>query len=142
MNIYIYGTKTFQNTVNSILTQTNIDENIEVIKSLKRLKETIKNTPDEFFIIDSERIYQENFFTKRFSFFIPKDNIKKSFLEQYGLDDIYFNSVEGMVIYLQKRLELLNDKKNVHKNLNEIKNIDDIEDFQIQEVVSELTIKN
>jgi hypothetical protein len=170
LNIYIYGAKDFNKSVSKVLTNANITEGIETINTLSRLKSVIEETPQEVFIIDESKIYQENFLNRKFSFLVPKESVEKGFLDQHGVGDICFHSVEGIVTYLKNRFESLNEVQEVleepsseeieeldevtddtinetleevpsYKDSSEIEKIEDIEDFQIQEAISELENK-
>lgn len=185
MNIYIYGAKDFKKSVSSILSKADINDGVETINSLSRLKTTIQETPREIFIIDESKIFEENFLNKKFSFLRPKDAIEKSFLKEHGVGDICFHSVDGIVTYLKNRFEtpakenpleeepeiIQDNEDNIEeieedelvaldediqeeneiveleeeippKDSTEIEDINEIEDFHIQEVVSELETKN
>jgi hypothetical protein len=174
LNIYIYGAKDFKNSVSTILAKSDIVDGVEKVNSLSRLQSVIQETPKEIFIIDESKIYQENFLNKKFSFLKPKDGIEKQFLDQHGVGDICFHSLEGIVTYLKSRLDLsqdsakgvldeshetiesLDDNEDImedlgpleevseeasYKDLSEIEKIEEIEDFQMEEVVLELESK-
>jgi hypothetical protein len=173
LNIYIYGAKDFKNSVSTILAKSDIVNGVEKVNSLSRLQSVIQETPKEIFIIDESKIYQENFLNKKFSFLKPKGGIEKQFLDQHGVGDICFHSLEGIVTYLKSRLDLsqdsakdvlddsyetmsLDDNEDImedlgpleevseeanYKDLSEIEKIEEIEDFQMEEVVLELESK-
>ena len=158
MNIYIYGSKEFKRSVNTILLKADIVQKIDNINTISRLKKLIKDTPDDIFIIDEEKIIYENFFTKTLKFLNPKDGIEKKFLNKYGVGDICFNSLDGVVSYIKSRtkefddLEFNGNEKIIKDNLEdekivtfkdptEIKSIEEIEEFQMDEAILDLKNK-
>lgn len=105
MIIYIYGNKKFKKEINALLLKSGIKENIEEINSLSIFKSTIKQYPDNIFLIDHEKIIDDKSFINKINFFKAKDGIEKTFLEQYGVGDICFNSMNGFVQYILSRLD-------------------------------------
>lgn len=110
MNIYIYGNTAFNNEIHKILDRGNIRFKIdegEVIEvtNLPYLKELIQEDPYQIFIIDENKIIEDNFISKYLKFLIPKDAIDKKFLDQNGIGDISQRTYTDLLIYIEKRLE-------------------------------------
>ena len=104
MYIYIYGSEKFKIEVNKLLKKANINDNIEYIKTPIVLKSTIKDSPNEIFLIDNDKIIDDTVLLDKLNFLKPKDGINKSFLNKYGVGDICFNSMNGLVDYISFRL--------------------------------------
>lgn len=127
MNIYIYGNELFTGKIHTILDQINIkfkiDGEVKNIDNIDKLKELIKNDPTDIFLIDQDKIIVENFSTKLLKFLVPKDGIKKTFLDKYGIGDISIRDYDDLGIYINKRLEAI---ENAKPKAHEITSIDDI----------------
>lgn len=137
MNIYIYGSTSFINEIHKILDHGNIrfkidDGEILEVSSVNYLKELIQENPHQIFLIDQHKIIEEDFIGKYLKFLLPKDGIKKSYLDQYGIGDISLRTYNDLAIYLEKRLESTLKKPKA----SEIQSIEDIleafEDDDIQ----------
>lgn len=110
VNIYIYGDGTFSNEIHKILDHGNIrfkinDGEITEVTNLKYLKELILENPYEIFLIDENKIIEDDFITKYLKFLLPKDGIDKNFLDNNGIGDISTRTYDDLLIYLEKRLE-------------------------------------
>ena len=110
MNIYIYGGKAFTNEIHKILDRGNIrlkidDGIIKDVEDLEEIKQLIKDEPYEIYLIDENRIIEDDFVSKYLKFLLPKNGIKKTFLDKYGIGDISLRSYDDLSIYIQKRLE-------------------------------------
>jgi hypothetical protein len=110
MNIYIYGGKAFTNEIHKILDRSNIrlkidDGVIRDVETLEQIKQLIKDEPYEIYLIDENRIIEDDFVSKYFKFLLPKNGIKKTFLDKYGIGDIGLRTYDDLLIYIQKRLE-------------------------------------
>ena len=110
MNIHIYGGDTFKKKIHTILDHGNIKFKIEDgevidLNSLSELEDSIKEYPHEIFLIDQNKIIEDDFITKYFKFLIPKDGIKKEFLDKYGVGDISLRSSDELLFCLVKRIE-------------------------------------
>jgi len=128
VNIHIYGSDTFKNKIHTILDHGNIrfkidDGKIITIYNLSELKEFIKEDPHQIYLIDEDKIIEEDLLTKYFKFLIPKDGIDKSFLDQYGVGDISIRDYNDLIVYLEKRLE---SSVGIRPKAKEIKSIDDM----------------
>ncbi len=127
MNTYIYGNELFTGKIHTILDQINIkfkiDGEVKNIDNIDKLKELIKNDPTDIFLIDQDKIIVENFSTKLLKFLVPKDGIKKTFLDKYGIGDISIRDYDDLGIYINKRLEAI---ENAKPKAHEITSIDDI----------------
>jgi len=127
LNTYIYGNELFTGKIHTILDQINIkfkiDGEVKNIDNIDKLKELIKNDPTDIFLIDQDKIIVENFSTKLLKFLVPKDGIKKTFLDKYGIGDISIRDYDDLGIYINKRLEAI---ENAKPKAHEITSIDDI----------------
>ena len=127
MNIYIYGNELFTGKIHTILDQINIkfkiDGEVTNIDNIDKLKELIKNVPTDIFLIDQDKVIVENLSTKLLKFLVPKDGIKKTFLDKYGIGDISIRDYDDLGIYINKRLESI---ENAKPKAHEITSIDDI----------------
>jgi len=127
LNIYIYGNELFTGKIHTILDQINIkfkiDGEVTNIDNIDKLKELIKNVPTDIFLIDQDKVIVENLSTKLLKFLVPKDGIKKTFLDKYGIGDISIRDYDDLGIYINKRLEAI---ENAKPKAHEITSIDDI----------------
>ena len=116
MNIYIYGGNSFRTEVHKILDHGNIrfkideGEVVDIIP-LEKLKDKIQEEPSEIFLIDQDKIITDDFVSKYFKFLVPKDGISKKFLDQHGLGDISSREFKDLIIYLEKRIEAMENLK-------------------------------
>jgi hypothetical protein len=129
MNIYIYGSKTFNNEIHKILDHGNIrfkidDGEVIEVTSLLHLKELIIEDPYEVYLIDGNKIIEDDFISRYLKFLIPKDAIDKKFLDQYGIGDISQRTYNDLLIYIEKRLETIIKKPKAA----EINSVEDIFD--------------
>ena len=139
MNIYIYGNDQFKGKIDTILDHANIkikiDGKIKNIADINKLKELIKDDPTNIFLIDQDKLIVENFSNKIFKFLVPKDGIKKSFLDKYGIGDISLRTYEDLGVYINKRLEAI---ENAKPKPHEITSIDDILEDDALEALSNI----
>lgn len=127
MNIYIYGSTTFNNEIHKILDHGNIrfkieDGEITDVASLQYLKDLIVQDPYQIFLIDENKIIEDDFVSKYLKFLVPKDGIEKSFLDHHGIGDISSRKYDDLIIYLEKRLETAL-KKPKAKEINSVEDI-------------------
>jgi len=127
VDIYIYGNSSFNNTIHKVLDRGNIrfkidDGEINEIATLKHLKELIEKDPYQIFIIDENLIIQDDFISKYFKFLIPKNGIKKTYLDQHGIGDISHRKYTDLLIYIEKRLETAIKKPKAH-SINSVEDI-------------------
>jgi hypothetical protein len=106
LNIYIYGTEKFKNNIKSILAKANLGITIEVLNSLFSIKTKLETSPKDIFIIDESKIITTNFLTKKMKFLHPSDGIERELIEKYGVGDVCFNSINGMIGYINSRIKL------------------------------------
>ncbi len=128
MNIYIYGDLSFKMHIHKILEHGNIkfkitDGEIIDVEYLYRLEELIEENPNQIFIIDQNKVIENDLFSKIFKFLIPKDGIQKKFLDHHGIGDISVRTYEDIVIYIEKRLESIENSK---PKADEITSIDEM----------------
>lgn len=116
MNIYIYGNNGFVNEVHKTLDHGNIrfkieDGVIEVVESLERLQELIQEDPSQIYIIDQNLVIENDFISNNLKFLLPKNGIRKSFLDEFGVGDISIRDFDDLSVYISKRLEALKNMK-------------------------------
>ena len=128
MNIYIYGELSFRMNIHKILDRGNIrfkidDGEIIDVEYLHNLEELIEDYPCEIFIIDQNKVIGNDLFSKIFKFLIPKDGIQKKFLDHHGIGDISVRDYDDLLIYIEKRLEAI---ENAKPKAHEITSIDEM----------------
>lgn len=116
MNIYIYGNTGFVNSVNKTLDHGNIrfkieDGIIEEIDNLEKLQELIKDDPSQIFIIDQNLVIENDFISNNLKFLLPKNGIRKSFLDEFGVGDVSLREFDDLAVYVSKRLEAIKTMK-------------------------------
>lgn len=129
MNIYIYGNINFVDKMEQLIDSSNIKLKIEDgiisrIESLDHLKNSIKEEPTDIFIIDENKIIKNDIISKYLKFMVPKDGIKQSFLDNYGVGDISIREFNNLTSYISKRLDATSQNKKIDPN--EITSIDEI----------------
>ena len=153
--IYLYGNTKFKKEIKSLLLKSDINENIVDIKSVEELKTTIKDSPKNIFLIDDGKIIYNKLLNK-ISFLRPKDSISKEFLDEHGIGDISFNSMNSFVYYILNRLNTCSDTTQTQeeslieddeieeetRDLENIIYIDDIFDSEMNEAINEYEINN
>ncbi len=86
MNIFIYGNDSFKGKIHTILGKANIKfkvgGDIKNIDNIDELEESIKKDPTDIFLIDQNKIVVDSLVTKIFKVLVPKDGIKKTFLDK------------------------------------------------------------
>ena len=127
MDIYIYGDGKFRKKIHTILDHSNIkfkiDGVVEDVDELEKLKQLIKDNPNQIYLIDQNKIIEENLSSKIFKFLIPKDGVTKTFLDKYGIGDISIRDYDDLGIYITKRLEAIEAAK---PKAHEITSIDEM----------------
>ena len=116
MNIYIYGGISFRNEVHKVLDHGNIrfkidDGEVIDIIPVEDFKNKIKDEPSEIFIIDQDKIIVDDFIAKYLKFLLPKDGIRKVFLDEYGIGDVSIREFKDLIVYLEKRIEAMENLK-------------------------------
>jgi hypothetical protein len=161
LNIYIYGTEKFKNNIKSILTKANLGITIEVLNSLFSIKTKLETSPKDIFIIDESKIITTNFLTKKMKFLHSSDGIERELIEKYGVGDVCFNSINGMIGYINSRIKLeehetkkendvTKDKEEVQSfNTTQFKNVYEDDDYEykkednlLEEIISEPEIRD
>jgi len=120
LNIYIYGTEKFKQNIKSILTKANLGINIELLNTLFAIKTKLETSPKDIFIIDETKIITTNFITKKMKFLHPSDGLERELIEKYGVGDVCFNSINGMIGYINSRIKL-EEKEKQQEILDEVK---------------------
>ena len=139
MNIHIYGSDTFKHKIHTVLDHGNIrfkidDGKVITIYNLSDLKNFIKEDPHQIYLIDQDKIIEDDFITKYLKFLIPKDGIEKKFLDQHGVGDISFRGYDDLIVYLEKRLD---SSTKIRPKAHEITSIDDMFDVFDDDVEKE-----
>ena len=161
MNIYIYGTEKFKNNIKSILTKANLGIEIEVLHSLFSIKTKLETSPKDIFIIDESKIITTNFLTKKMKFLHPSDGIERELIEKYGVGDVCFNSINGMIGYINSRIKLeeeeIKQEDTIAQKIDEVssfdttqfKNVYDDDDYEYikdddfeKEVIDEVEVRD
>lgn len=142
MNIYIYGSTHFSNEIHKILDHGNIrfkieDGEVADISTLQELKNLILEDPYQIYLIDENKIIEEDFISKYLKFLVPKDGIEKKFLDHHGIGDISIRTYKDLVIYIEKRLETALKKPKAA----DISSVDEIFDAFEYEAKTSNTIK-
>ena len=127
MNIYIYGSPTFTNNIHKVLDHGNIrfkidNGDIVDVRTIQYLTDLVINDPYQIFLIDEDKIIKDGFISKYLKFLLPKNGIKKSFLDQHGIGDISQRTYDDLLIYIEKRLETAVKKPKA----TEINSVEDI----------------
>lgn len=123
MTIYIYGSKSFKNSIHEVLNHANIkfkleeDDSIEEVNSVIRLKQAIEDNPNNIFLIDDEKILRKNSLNDKIKFLQPKDGIEEEFLKEHGIGDMSVDSIEDIATHVKRRLDDVHNEK--HGNIDE-----------------------
>jgi len=151
--IYIYGNAKFKKEIKSLLLKSDINKDIVDIDKLNKLKETIKNSPRDIFLIDDAKIIHNKLLNK-INFLKAKDSIEKDFLDQYGIGDICFNSMNSFINYILNRIDTNGvniDDSQIQDSIEEVAKeeirdveniicIDDIFDSEMTEAMNEFEL--
>ena len=145
MKIYIYGNQSFKKEIHETLEHSNIkfklsgDTVIEEISSLKKLKEAIKENPNDVFLIDDEKIIKKN---RKIKFLTPKDGIEEEYLLDSGIADLSVDSLNELPKYIIKKYEelKLNEPEEIQSNINKIEEIEQ-NDIELDEELAQLLAK-
>ena len=144
MNIYIYGSNSFQKEISKVLAissiQDKLDEISEVhedigniirVNGVNELKKFIIQYPKSIFLIDKEKIIQDNILTQKLTFLNPKDGIKESFLEENEISiKVELDDVAGIAQYILSKLETY--------NINEITQINEMRELDVVLALQEI----
>lgn len=123
MTIYIYGSKSFKNSIHEVLNHANIkfkleeDDSIEEVNSVIRLKQAIEDNPNNIFLIDDEKILRKNSLNDKIKFLQPKDGIEEEFLKEHGIGDMSVDSIEDIATHVKRRLDDVHNEK--HGDIDE-----------------------
>jgi hypothetical protein len=104
LKIYIYGSKSFKKEMVSLMIDSNLSNIVNEIDDIDTLENTIKNYPDDIYLIHSDKIVSKNMITDKLKL-KSKDSIYKQTLEAYGIDDICFNSNEALINYIIDKID-------------------------------------
>lgn len=111
MNIYIYGDDTFKSEVDNIINHSNLrlyldeDSRIEEIDSVEAIKLLIEQEPENIYLIDNDKILKPNSINSKIKFLKPKGAIEQDFLEEHGVLDSKFDSIEELVKDLKDKFQ-------------------------------------
>ena len=134
LNIYIYGSEKFKNNIKSILNKANLGINIEVLNTLFSIRTKLETSPKDIFIIDETKIITTNFLTKRMKFLFPSDGILREEIEKFGVGDVCFNSINGMIGYINSRIKLYEKEAKKEELEKVIDSIDTFDSSQFKNV--------
>jgi len=144
LNIYIYGELSFKIEIHKILDHGNIrfkigEGEVVDVEYLYTLEELIEEDPTQIFLIDQNKIIEDNLVTKFFKFLVPKDGIHKRYLDHHGIGDVSIRDYKDLIIHIEKRLESIENKK---PKAHEITSIDEmLEDDTIEAISTSLENK-
>ena len=154
LDIYIYGLDSFKSKIFKLLEHANISLKIDEgqileVTEVDDLKEKIKQTPTDIFIIDQNTILNDGFIdnmlfklsdkVKPLQKVISKDKmIEKKFLDEYGIGDISIREYDDLIIYIYKRLEAI---ENAKPKAHEITQIDDMLEDDTLEAIEQIQNK-
>ncbi len=144
MNIYIYGSKSFQKEISKVLAITTIQDkldeisevhedfgNIIRVNGVNELKNLIERYSKSIFLIDRERIIKDNILTQKLTFLNPKDGIEESFLEEHEIAiKVELDDVASIAQYILSKLETY--------NINEITKIDEMRELDVVLALQEI----
>lgn len=144
MKIYIYGNQSFKKEIHETLEDSNIkfklsgNTVIEEISSLKKLKEAIKENPNDVFLIDDEKIIKKN---KKIKFLAPKDGIEEEYLLDSGIADLSIDSLNELPKYIVKKYEELelNEPEEIKSASSKIE--EDQSDIELDDELAQLLAK-
>lgn len=117
MTIYIYGSKSFKNSIQEVLNHANIkykleeDDSIENVNSVIRLKQAIEDNPNNIFLIDDDKILRKNSLNDKIKFLQPKDGIEEEFLKEHGIGDMSVDTIEDIATHVKRRLDEVHNEK-------------------------------
>ena len=154
MNIYIYGNQSFKKDIHLTLDHANIkfklDSNsiIKDIDSLSELKDTIKQNPNDIYLIDDEKIIKKNALNQKIKFLAPKDGIEQEFLLDNNIADLSVDSLAEIPKYILKKYE---QEKSFDSSIQDsiidivdeaYENDDKIEDLELDSELADLLAKD
>lgn len=111
MNIYIYGDNAFKTEVENIINHSNLrlyldeESKIEEIDSAEAIKLLIEQEPENIYLIDNDKILKPNSLNSKIKFLKPKGAIEQDFLEEHGVLDSKFDSIEDLVKDLKEQFQ-------------------------------------
>ena len=154
MNIYIYGNQSFKKDIHLTLDHANIkfklDSNsiIKDIDNLSELKDTIKQNPNDIYLIDDEKIIKKNALNQKIKFLAPKDGIEQEFLLDNNIADLSVDSLAEIPKYILKKYE---QEKSLDSSIQDsiidivdeaYENDDKIEDLELDSELADLLAKD
>ena len=126
MNIYIYGSSSFKKQMHNALVHSNVkirlnsEDKIIDIDKLDDLKSAIALNPDDIYLIDQEKIVNENnTIGSKIGFLKPKDAVEKSFLELHGIGDLQFKSIDEVGKQVNAKLDRIKHEAELRNISNE-----------------------
>ena len=154
MNIYIYVNQSFKKDIHLTLDHANIkfklDSNsiIKDIDNLSELKDTIKQNPNDIYLIDDEKIIKKNALNQKIKFLAPKDGIEQEFLLDNNIADLSVDSLSEIPKYILKKYE---QEKSFDSSIQDsiidivdeaYENDDKIEDLELDSELADLLAKD
>jgi len=113
LNIYIYGSKSFQKDMKKILNDNKLKSKIAKFctiitnDTVDKLKEEILADPTNIYLIDHNAIIVKNFFTTKIKILNVKEGIEEEFLRENGVGDMSVDNLDDIPQHILKRLESL-----------------------------------
>lgn len=149
MKIYIYGNQSFKKEIHETLEHSNIkfklDSNtvIKEISSVTKLKEAIKENPNDIYLIDDEKIIKKNSLNKKIKFLTPKDGIEEEYLLDSGIADLSIDSLSELPKYIIKRHEELKllEPKDIEFEENDTEEIEQNSSIELDDELAQLLAK-
>jgi hypothetical protein len=93
------------------------------VYELQEIKNYIASEPDQIFLIDQAKIITDDLLSRYLKFLKPKDGIHKRYIDEHGLGDISLREYDDLILYIDKRLEAI---ENAKPKAHEITTIDEM----------------
>ncbi|MGM0519314.1 MAG: hypothetical protein ACQERD_06705 [Campylobacterota bacterium] len=128
MNVYIYGNNSFKKDIHDTLEHANLkfkldsDSVIKDINSLEELKTIIKQSPDDIYLIDDDKIIKKDGISKKLKFLTPKDGIEEEYLLDHGIADLSVDSLKDIPKYIIEKhdQQKANSQQDIQSSIEDI----------------------
>lgn len=133
MNIYIYGDKSFKSEVNDLINHSNLrlyldkSSHIEEIDSVEALKMAIEEEPEHIYLIDNDKIIKPNSINSKINFLKPKGGIEEEFLEEHGVLDSKFETMDDLIKDLKDKFQEKKDNPSTRTDSSFESNYPDVQ---------------
>lgn len=111
------------------------DGEIIDVYDLQKIKNHIANNSEQIFLIDQSKIITDDLLSRYLKFLKPKNGIHKRYLDEHGLGDISIREYDDLILYIDKRLEAI---ENAKPKALEITTIDDMLEDDTLEALTEV----